>query len=76
MKYIAATIAFVVTLWVTFMCVVFAFISFLGPHSPPASQLVETLLYVVSGAALLVFPVLAARSAWRRVGERRRWTSS
>jgi hypothetical protein len=70
MRYIAAAAAFVATGLVVFMGVVFAFISFLGPHSPPASKTVEFLVYALSGLALLVLPVLAARAAWRRTDER------
>lgn len=71
MKYIAAAIAFIATLWVTGMAAVFALIAVVGPHSGPASKPVEILTYGLGGAAVLVLPLLAARAAWRRTGARR-----
>lgn len=69
-RYVAAVSAFVVTLLFVFMNVVFALISFLGPHSPRASQTTEFLVYALSGTALVVLPLLAAWVAWRRSGGR------
>lgn len=70
MRYVLTVAAFVGTLWLVGIAAVFAVISFAGPHSGPISKPMELLVYGLACISVLVIPVIAARSVWRRMSGR------
>jgi hypothetical protein len=71
MRVLGTIVAFVLALVVTASVVIFAVLSLAGPHGGVLPQSLHTAAFVLGWLIVVVVPVLAARSAWRRLARSR-----
>jgi hypothetical protein len=68
MKYALTALAFVVSSLVIAVMAFFVVIFLAGPHADLLPQPLEVLVGIAGWLAVLVLPILIARSVWKRVG--------
>ena len=71
MRVIGTVAVFVVAFVVTAAVVAFAVLSLAGPHGGVLPSSLHTPAFVLGWLVVVVVPVLAARSAWRRLAPSR-----
>jgi uncharacterized membrane protein YuzA (DUF378 family) len=71
MKYALTALAFVVSLLVVGVVAFFVVIFLAGPHADILPQPLEVLVGIAGWLAVLVLPILSARSVWTRMERNR-----
>lgn len=67
-----AVLAYLLALAAVAVCAFFAVIVLAGPHAGLLPRPLEVLVLMLGWAAVLVVPMLVARTAWRWLGRRAR----
>ena len=71
MRYLLTGLAYVASLAAVSVIAFFVVMVFVGPHSGTLPRVAQGGLLVLGWCAVLILPVLAARSSWRWLAARR-----